>query len=366
MQEDNKSQPKLQENEVDLGVFFTLIGRIVKKITDALNSLLIYLSEVLLQALIFLKRKIIWLALGFLIGLGFGLKEYFSNGTSYYSDMTVRSNFESARLLHNQIAYFNSLIKQHRSKDLAALFNISEQEAAKLISFEISPVSNDIEAAKLYKHTFLDDRRSKNPDSLWNKTINFTQFKATLSSYDYPLQEIRLYSYSPDVYTRIQDGIVRAVNNDKTLQTLKAGTANMLLEEEHLLNKSLQGLDSLRQAYYKRIELTSTRSGEGNNFYLSGREADNPEIELYDKELIFKDELIRVKQQSMDQQYILMVSAAFNPTGTKVYSLQQDFMRMALWGLLISLIILVSIELYKLLDKIDRQRRVAPEKPHHS
>src|SRR2546423_3173528 len=208
MQENYKSEPKTQESEIDLGVFFNLVGKIFYKIGSVIKLLFLTLFQFILAILIFVKRKILWLGLGALIGLGIGVYEYVSKGPAYSSEMIVRSNFESTSLLYNQIDYFNSLIKQNRYKELSSVFNISENESSRLIEFAITPVDDDIEAAKLYRNTFLDYRRFglNGIDTFWRKTMKFNDFKRELRPSDFPLQKIKLYSSNPDVYQKVQLG----------------------------------------------------------------------------------------------------------------------------------------------------------------
>lgn len=362
MQEDRKLQPKHQENEVDLGVFFDLLGKIVKKIGSAFKAVFLYIFEFFLIILLFIKRKIIWLAIGALIGLGFGLYRYATEGPSYHSEMVVRTNFKSSRLLYNKIDYYNSLIKENRVADLSVVFGLSKQEAQKLIRFEIAPVDDDVEAAKLYKSTFLDDRRAdmRGADTLWAKTMKFEEFKEQLSSYDYPLHEITLYSSQADVYPKVEQGILRSFADNKVLEQVKQATVNMLQNEEDILQRSLSGLDSLRHAYNKKIsEGRGAGTSGANSLFVSDNNPSNPEIDLYDKELIFKDELIKVKVRAIDQQNILQVYSGFNPTGTKSAGFKQDFFRFTWIGFLIVFVGLLFSEVYKYLDRIDQKRKLA-------
>jgi hypothetical protein len=359
----NKTEPEPQERELDLGVFFNLIGKIVRRFFEAFRSLFVLLFQLLLGILLFIKRKIIWLALGSLIGLGFGLQRYFSKGPAYYSDLFVRANFESSRLLYNQIDYYNSLIKENRFKELATNFKLPVNEAEELIEFEISPVNNDLEAAKLYRSTFLSHMRTSKDnliDTQWIKTMKFTEFKQSLELYDFPLQRIRLYSSRPDIYNQVEKGIIYSINNNEQFLAIKQNMISMFKNEEEILNRSLVGLDSLRTAYNKNIsEMALVAKSTGTSIVLNDQNLRSPEIDLYDKELLLKDELINAKKRSIEQQNILQVNASFSPLGTKRSGVNQDFFKYTWWGALIIFGILLLIELYKYLDKIDNQKKRA-------
>ena len=363
MQEDLKTnKPKQeQENEIDLGVFFNLIGKIIRGIVGVFKALFLLLFNGLISILLFVKRKLVWLVVGALIGFGFGLYRYFLKGPSYFSDLYVRANFESSRLLYNQIDYYNALIKENRFVDLATNFKLPLKDAQKLTRFEISPVDNDLEAAKLYRSTFLQHLRTPNSnlpnsnliDTQWAKTIKFQDFKESLELYDYPLQKIRLYSSGPELYNKVEVGLISSINNNKDFQMVKQRMIQLFKNEEEILNRSLTGLDSLRAAYNKNLtEMASVAKTAGTGVIVTDKNLRSPEIDLYDKELLLKDELIDAKKRAVEQQDILQVNASFNPIGTKRAQINQDFFKYTWWGLLIMLAILTLIEIYKYLDRI--------------
>jgi hypothetical protein len=365
MQEDLKANnPKQkQENELDLGVFFNLIGKVVRGIGRLFKGFFILLFEGLISLLLFIKRKLIWLVIGGLIGFGFGLYQYLTKGPTYFSDLYVRANFESTRLLYNQIDYYNSLIKENRFVDLAIIFKLPIKDVQKLNRFEISPVDNDLEAAKLYRNTFLQQVRTSNTsliDTQWAKTIKFKDFKENLEAYDYPLQKIRLYSSLSDVYNKVESGLVASVNGNKDFQQVREGMLQIFRNEQEILNRSLLGLDSLRTAYNKNLtEMASVARTSGTGIVVTDKNLRSPEIDLYDKELLVKDELINAKKRAIEQQDILQANASFSPVGTKRAEVNQDFFKYAWWGLLISFVILISIEFYKYLDKMDNRRKLS-------
>jgi hypothetical protein len=369
MQEDVKTnKPKQeQERELDLGIFFSLIGKIIRGIIRVVKAFFLLFFDGIISILLFIKRKLIWLVIGGLIGFGFGLYRYLTKGPSYFSDLYVRANFESSRLLYNQIDYYNALIKEDRFAELATDFKLPLSNAKQLIRFEISPVDNDLEAAKLYRSTFLQHLRTPNSnipnsnliDTQWAKTMKFKDFKESLEPYDFPLQKIRLYSSNSNVYNKVEAGMISSINNHRDFQRVKQGMIQIFKNEEEILNRSLLGLDSLRMAYNKNlIEMASVAKTTGTGIVVTDKTLRTPEIDLYDKELIVKDELMDAKKRAVEQQDILQVNASFSPVGTKRAGVNQDFFKYAWWGLLISFAILVLIDFYKYLDKIDNRKKL--------
>ncbi|MCU7550855.1 hypothetical protein OCK74_17175 [Chitinophagaceae bacterium LB-8] len=358
MQEDIKDPKTPKETEIDLGVFFSLIEKTFRKIGNLLSLFFISLFQFFIGILLFLRRKILWLAIGALIGLGFGLQRYISKGPTYYSEMLVKTNFQSTRPLYNLIDYFNSLIDQKRYIELSKNFGIQEGEAQRLISFEISPVDDYMETARLYRNTFLDHSRTGtvNRDTLWSNTVNFREFKNNLKPYDYPSQKIRLYSTNSSLYPKVQEGLVHLVNSNEILNFYKQGINGLNSDEVNILQRSLTGLDSLRQAYISKLNRPGTSGSNGNNIIISDTSMSSPEIAMVDKELLLKDELLQAKRKAIEEQDILQVYSGFSPTGIKVTDItRQSYIRYALWGLLAALALVLFIEFYKFLNHQERR-----------
>jgi len=361
MQDNIKPSGTNKEDEIDLGVFFNLIGIIISRINKTIKNFFVGIFQFLLLFLLFLKRKFLWLVLGALIGFATGLFFYIKKGPTYSSEMIVRANFESSRVIYNQVNYFNSLIKENRIDILKRILKISEKEAASLVSFSVSPVKDNLEVARLYKSTFLESpkRREKESlrDSLWSKTVKFEKFKEELEPYDYPLQKIKLLSTDPFVFQSISKSVINNINSNDVIQDVKNNTLAIYNEEISLLNRALSGLDSLRQVYNKRI------SGNGlggfdksSSIVVSENQLRNPEVELFDKELILKDELIEAKRSSLEQQEIIRVISDFNVSGTKQSSFEQDFFKFTWIGLAISFGFLLIIELLKFLRRVEQSK----------
>jgi hypothetical protein len=229
-------------------------------------------------------------------------------------------------------------------------------------NFEISPVDDYIETARLYRNTFLDHNRTGtlNRDTLWSNTINFKEFKDHLKPYDYPVQKIRLYSTHVGLYPKVQEGLIRSVNSNKILLFYKQSINGLNTDEVNILQRSLSGLDSLRQAYISKLSRTGTSGSNDNNVIIADTGMSSPEIEMVDKELLLKDELIQAKRKAMEEQDILQVYSGFTPIGIKVTDIsRQSYMKYALWGLLTALGLLLLFEFIKLLNRIDKERRTS-------
>lgn len=372
-QADLKKQENTKENEVDLGAFFNVAGRTIRRIGNSIAEVSEFIYVIIINILLFIKRNIIWLALSAIIGFSIGLYKYSHTGPSYYADMTVSTNFESSRLLYQKIDYFNALIREGKRQELSTIFNINEQDAGRLISFDIKPVDDPLQQTKLYKDNFLDYKynNAAGADTNWVKTLKYEDFVSKLTKYDYPLHTIRLYSKNASIYPKIQQGILKQMQGNETLKYSQEANTQIFKKEEEILSSSLSGIDSLRKAYNIKIMSASASGSRETSGIIVGQEGNlqfhAPEIELYDKELALKDELIAVKRRSIEKNNIIQVYSDFNNVGTRVSKLREDFIIYTEIALLAALILLILVRLYRFLssyeDKVYKQKQDISSNP---
>ena len=346
--------------EVEMSDFLRLLGRIFTKIWNGIAWLFINLFELLILFFLFLKRKAIWLGLAFILGLALGFFAYYNEGPVYKSEMVTKSNFESNYFLYNLVENLNSLKKNGNFTELSKVFNISPEEAKSLVDFKVEPVENDIEAAKLYRQTFLQTKRNHNYvfDTIWSKTLKFDAFKKQLTKYDYPLNKIIVRSKSSTIFPKIEQGILQTLNNDPELKGNKERFQQIRKFEEAMLESALTNIDTLRQVYNKKLIAQNQNLPSGSNQLILGeRDIKNPELDLYDKTMIIKDELIELKARSMEEKEPLVLHSGLGSTGTKE-SFARKVGTPALYAMALVFLILLIIEFVKYLIKVEKRKMV--------
>jgi hypothetical protein len=346
-----------REDDVDLGHLFYQTGGIINNFFNWLGRVFSTLGHALLLFLFFLKRNFIWLLAGTILGMGWGFIILNKSGSSYYSEMTVKTNFNSSRAMYGTLQYFNALISNGQTSDISRIFSLSPAEASGITFFEASPVVSEVITADLYKERFLNlyHNTQIRMDTFWVKTISYRDFKESLTKYDYPLHEIKVISNNQYVFPKIQQGLISYVSGIETLQQVKANGEQVNKQEINLLESSIQSLDTLRNSYNKRLVSGNPTSEKGNNLtMLDGDVVINPpELELYNKMLQLKDELKMVKNQAVLEKNILEVYSPFASVGRKVGFLQQKIVQYGLRGLLIAFVITALIGIYKTLTRLE-------------
>jgi hypothetical protein len=367
-----ENQPKQpvsgEEKEVDLGLLFTVFTRMANSVLSGLKSLFTWLFEMLILFLLFLKRRILLLIVGLLLSLVPGLYRYLSRGTQYFSSMTVRANFGSVHEVYNKIDYFNSLIKLGDTKKLADIFHLSELEAGQLYQFEIEPVDDEMQVTELYRKTFYDPERSLDGsnietgppaiarDTSWMRLMRYADFKKNLTVYDFPIQKISLYTQAPGIFPRVGEGLQEVVSGNKSLEASRRAEDSILHEQTDLILSSLSGADSLMKAFSKKIE--SGDRHDASTLSISPQAAQNPEIELFDKQSDLRKSLSGTRKYVEDHRDILQVISEFNAAGTPIAPFKESFLQYSLWCLLGSIALLLLFEGYLKLGELEKRRKV--------
>ena len=362
MENQPKGLPPTDEKEIDLGVLFAIFIKIAGKITAAFRDLFRLVLRSLVAFLIFIRRRIVFLVAAIILGLLPGLYNYFTKGTKYLSSMTVKANFESAHDLYNKIDYFNALLKVGNTKKLASIFQIPESEAGKIIMFDIAPVDDEIQVAELYKKYFYSADDNDNRimsgnlilrDTTWPKLIKFTEFKNKLTSYDFPLQEIHLYSFSPVVPAAVGAGLVASVASNESLSRKKLVDDSINLEQTQIILHTLSDADTLMKSFNNKVTSGKT---EGASISLSPKLPQSPEIEWFDKKTELRNYLSTTRRRMDSHHNILEVYSDFNETGMPLSPFKQSFLEYSLWCLLGMFVLLLIVEVYAKINTLEKKK----------
>ncbi|MDG1038207.1 MAG: hypothetical protein P8O89_04630, partial [Polaribacter sp.] len=130
---------KNNEEEVDLGSLFIIIGRGFSKFFNFIGNIFKGIFHGLISILIFLKNNIIKIGIAALIGGILGTFLEVKKGDYYESELLLEPNFESTRQLYDNVSYYNNLVKQKDTAGLAATFKLDKPAAASLKGFVLEP-----------------------------------------------------------------------------------------------------------------------------------------------------------------------------------------------------------------------------------
>jgi len=344
---ENKTNTK--EEEIDLGKLFELIGRGFNRLFNFIGSVFRYLFQFLIVILLFLRRNFIILILSFIIG---GVIGHFTEGKTriYNSELVVKPNFKSAHQLYKDIKYFDDLTRQKDTVQLAKIFNLTNAEASSLKSFKINPFLDYGTSLKAYNEFVTTS------DSVFASKISFKEYIENSEDYDYPYQIISVAAVKSDIFFKLTDGIAGLLEKNTYLVGLKNTKALNIETEEKLTNKNLDQADSLRQVYNKVMLIEAKKPFSGTNIDMAqGKNKTSKELELFKIQNLYKEQLVNINNDKIENKNILNIISNFSNIGTKKSIIYRPTGQYALFLMELTLIVILLLELNKYLKNYKKE-----------
>jgi hypothetical protein len=243
----NSSNTQNQNEEVDLGILFKVIGNGIKNIINSIGFFFLRVYHYFILVLIFIKRQFIKLTLAIIVGAVIGLAIEYNKPKEYNSQIILETNFGSGIQLYKQIHYLTDLINKKDSLSLSQVLNLPINEVKKITAI-------DVTAYRPKRNLLLSyDEYIKKTDSIYTKGITVKDFEKRLDEYDFRYHEILVKSYSSTIFIKLTPEIIRLVENSyfKNSRDIKS---KELKQKFSVLQKNLIQIDSLR-SLYKEIDL---------------------------------------------------------------------------------------------------------------
>lgn len=315
---------KNTSGEVDLIVFFNLIGGILNKALNFIGSILKSIFSAIIYAIraFVVNWKIILGVIVISAVVGYFIEQ--KKAKVYNSDMLVRPYFDSKFQLVTNINYFNALIK---SKDYKALEDIFNNEEAKvdikqIKSFKIEPgpvTEND----KILQY---EEFISK-VDSIRAQDISFEDYIENRSIYSGDLFLITAESFKKDIFKDLEYGINSAFTNDFSERKKKKENKLYELEKENIL-ENLKEVDSLQRIYIDVLQEETKNPSKDfklGGFSLQQEKSGTKEYELLEKEIKLREQLRELEEKAISKDVFVDVISSFQKVGNVVNKLSEKY-----------------------------------------
>ena len=341
MSESNKNN----EEEVDLGSLFLIIGNGFSKFFIFIGGLFSKMLNFLILTLLFLKKNILKIGVGAIIGLIIGLFFQIKGETKYTGNLQVQPNFESTRQLYNNINYYNDLVKQGEITLLSSTFNITKEEAYSLKKFEIMPIINEKDILTSYDELLLS------VDSITVKSYSFPQFKRTFTEYDYDIYNIDVYATKNNIFSKLDETIIESITENKYFDNFKKINTENLITTEKMIRKNLSQVDSLHHIYRKVLLEKAKKESTSTNIDIGGLGKSDNELTLFETDRELNFDLKEVSENLREKSEIINIISNFQPIGHEVEELEENKgFQFSFLGALIVIIGLLLINLNNYLN----------------
>lgn len=336
---------KNNEEELDLGSLFVVIGKGFSKLFRFIGGLFSGLFDFLIRILLFLKNNVIKIGIAILIGGVLGSFLEFNRETKYEANLQVQPNFNSARQLYNNIGFYNDLVKQKDTLMLAKVFKITVSEANSLKRFEIDAVRNENDIIAAY------DNLITSVDTLTAKSYSFDKYREMFTIYDYKIQNISVQATKNDIFAKLSGIIINAITENDYFQKVKELKNNSLTTSSSLIKKSLKQSDSLHNIYKKVMIEEAKKAKSGTNIDLGGTKQSSKELELFTTNKQLNNDLKRVNEEISEKSEIINVISNFQPIGHRMKSIEKNYGFLgAMLGATLMILFLLLLQLNRYLE----------------
>lgn len=309
---------KNQEEEVDLGSLFIIIGNGFRKFFEFIWKILTGLFHFVILILLFIRENIIKLGIAAIIGAGIGTYLETSKEKTYGSDLLVQPNFKSAKQLYNNINYYNVLVLQEEYDSLQKTFNINLDEAKSIKRFEVFPIKSDNDILESYDDLILSI------DTATVKSYSFALFKRAFTDYDYKIHQVHVEATNSKVFDKLDNVIISSIVENQYFNKLKQITRENLYRTDSLLRENLNQIDSLRLVYMQVMIEEAKKESGGTSIDLGGEKKTTKELELFQTNRIINKDLKEVSEDISEKSEVINVISNFQPVGYEITGLKNN------------------------------------------
>ncbi|MGB3606461.1 MAG: hypothetical protein WA775_09555 [Psychroserpens sp.] len=301
--------------EVDLGQLFNAVGKMFERFFRFIGSIFIAIFSVFVFALkaVIVHVKIIAsvLLIAFLIGFAYEK----TKDPVYFGRMLVEPYFQSQYQLSNNIDYYNSLIGNESHEILASVFDISTEDAEKLINFNLE-TGPETENDLLREY----DKYVSSIDTTTASQINFKDYKQNRKLFDSKIFAVEVKSRKQDIFRDLNQGFYESFKNDYSI-ILKNRRDSTIALKRRTFKRSVKQLDSMKLVYLK-IKEEEAKNGSGKlgvqgMIPITQEKSDTKEYELLQTELRLRDSIRFIEQEVIDKNMYYDVVSKFPEIGKK-------------------------------------------------
>lgn len=328
------------EEEVDLGSLFIIIGKGFSKFFNFIGSIFKGIFDFLIEILLFLKKNIIKIGLATIFGAVCGFLLQSNSPEKYGSDLLLEPNFKSVMQLYNNIQFYNDLVKQKDTIGLVNTFNLSKEDAASLKKFTVEPIVNDNDIINGY------DEFITEVDTATVSSYSFEEFKASFSNYDYKIHKVQVISEKNNVFKKLENKIISSIVENKYFKRLKELTNENLNRTDSVYRENLAQIDSLRKVYMTVMIEEAKKQSTGTSIDLGGEKRTTKELELFETNRRINSDLKDLADQKAAEFEVINVISNFQPVGYEIKGVTKNYI--FILGALSAALMIVFLLLLKL------------------
>ena len=326
------------EEEVDLGSLFKIIGKGFSNFFNFIGNVFKGIFHGVIVSLLFIKKHFVFIGIGALLGalLGFYLES--NKKQLYKSELLLVPNFNTTRELYDVVAYYNELVSQNDTITLAEIFHMDKSSVKSLKSFSIEKVKNERDIINSYDEFVLE------VDSVTVGDYEFKDYKSSFSDYDYKMHKITVIADKNDVFRDLGNNIVSSIVENKYFSRYKELSNKNLNNSIQVLRNDLNQIDSLSKVYMEVLLQESKKQVSGTNIDLGARGNKIKELELFETKKDINEDLNDLIRKKINQYEIINIVSNFKPIGYKIQGIANNYIYILMFTGIILVILIILLK----------------------
>jgi hypothetical protein len=308
--------PQKQNNseEVDLGQLFQMVGNAFRSFFNFMGRILNGVFLAFIWLILFVKKNIILLGVAGVVGFALGLIQDKVSAPVYKSETIIRQNYRTGETLNDLINYLNKLASEKDTIRLAANLNLSNEEASKLIGFELEQLTTKNSQVV----SFVDYK--KELDSLTASELSFDDYLENTKPYNSRDQILVVRSSNNQSQEKAMKAIIDRLEESSFFKNLRRKELEELSRREAAIGEALKSSDSLQKVYQRVLEKSvEPQEGAQTSVTIDNNQDKSvtKEYELYNKDLELRRELVEIARIKEDKEFIIEILGDLDKVGFK-------------------------------------------------
>lgn len=350
-----ETTPQSNNNEeVDLGQLFKIIGNGFRNLFLFIKSIFVGLFDLVMLFLIFIQKHFIKFVIAGVLGLLLGFYLEKEQGDIFESKMIVEPNFKSVEQLYNNISFYNRLAKEKDTLGLVKAFALSSnEEAGSILKIVVEPYNNENKKIEQFNNFV------KRLDTTTIKAVTYEDYLKNYDELDASYHQISLISNNKFIAKKIQNVIVESISENEYFKLQKQISDENIELKGNIFKEQLTVIDSLQEVYKKVLIETAKYPNTGTNINLANEKtSSNKELEILDKKELIKDELVDLNLERARKNNTINIISDFPERSVKVQGLlKSKKLYYAGVFILLTLGFLLLIEVNKFIKNYKEQRQ---------
>lgn len=316
----SKELPNNQNNdEIDLIIFFNLIGNAFSKLFSGLKNILNYFFSKIVYAfkVVLVNWKTVLGSMLLAMVIGYALEKI--KNDSYSTSMLVEPYFNSKYQLVNNVGYFNALIANNDKEALKRIFNIDDETVKNIKKFDIEPGPETENDRILQYESFISKL-----DTIRAQEYSYETFIDNRSVYSGKYFLISAYASKADIFKSLEQGILSSFSNNYSGKEMERRDVLIELQKKNL-REQLKEVDSLKNIYIDVLKDKTINNNKAVNLgdvLVSGTSDQKltREYDLFREDQRIRNALKQLDEKKIREDRVYDVMIPFQKVGTKVTS----------------------------------------------